>query len=169
MTTQAEKPLETYESAKPMNLEPGIYPSSVGNIEEINGTFGLQWRFEFTINEYPDEAPWAWATAKLGTKTKLYKWASTLLGRPLAIGEKLTRAQLIGLPCNVIIKEVPDAERDSGFKRYVDDILAVKKAAGKATAAAPLEDKCFCGKAMVAYAPDGKTPLCENHAKEAAE
>ena len=38
MTTSTEdKPLEAYESAKPMNLEPGIYPATVGNIDEIDG------------------------------------------------------------------------------------------------------------------------------------
>ena len=167
MTTSTEdKPLEAYESAKPMNLEPGIYPATVGNIDEIDGKFGLQWRFEFSINDYPEEAPWAWATAKLGTKTKLYRWATALLGRPLAIGEKLVKAQLIGLPCNVIVKEAPDIERESGVKRYVDDILGVKKA--KAKTDTPLADKCFCGKPVHSYSSTG-APLCEKHTAEAMQ
>jgi hypothetical protein len=167
MTTSTEdKPLEAYESAKPMNLEPGIYPATVGNIDEIDGKFGLQWRFEFSINDYPEEAPWAWATAKLGTKTKLYRWATALLGRPLAIGEKLVKAQLIGLPCNVIVKEAPDIERESGVKRYVDDILGVKKA--KAKTDTPLPDNCFCGKPVHSYSSTG-APLCEKHTAEAMQ
>ena len=173
MTTSTEdKPLEAYESGKPMNLEPGIYPARVGDIVDTEGEWGPRWRFEFNIDDYPDETPWAWATAKIGTKTKLFKWASALLGRPLAIGEKLVRSQLIGLPCNVIIKEVPDAERDSGMRRYVDDIIRAKSAgtgSGKAVIpSAILPDNCFCGKPVHSYSSTG-APLCEKHTAEAMQ
>jgi len=166
MTT--EEALVAYESGKPMNVEPGIYPATVDALDEIDGQFGLQWRFTFKLNEFPEELPWAWASAKLGTKTKLYRWATALLGRPLAIGERLVRAELVGKPCNVIIKEKPDMEAEGGVRRYVDDILGVKKAAAKAKAAGPLDDACFCGKPVSSYTPDGRG-LCEEHAKQASE
>jgi len=164
MTT--ETPLVAYESGNPMSLEPGIYPAKVGNIDEVDGQFGLQWRLEFSIDNSED-APWAWATAKLGTKTKLWRWSTALVGRPLAVGETLTRQQLIGLPCSVIIKERPDVEAADGVRRYVDDILAGKKAAAKRTDA-PLADRCYCGKPVASYTANG-TGLCEKHAAEASE
>ena len=167
MTT--DEALEVHESGKPINVEAGIYPGAVNAVEEtVHPEYGKRWRFEFRLDGYPDEAPWAWASTKsgLGTKTKLYKWASALLGRPLAIGEKLTPTQLIDLPCNILIKEKPDIERDSGVRRYVDDILGVKKA--KAKTDTPLADKCFCGKPVHSYSSTG-APLCEKHTAEAMQ
>jgi len=148
-----------------MSLEPGIYPAKVNNIDEIDGQFGLQWRFEFAIDN-SEERPWAWATAKIGTKTKLYKWATALLGRQLAIGERLVRAELIGKPCNVIIKEKPDMEADGGMRRYVDDIIKAK-GAGKSEPTPPLAAKCAVCKGPVFKYTDDGVALCEKHAAEA--
>ena len=143
MTTETDTTLVAYESGNPMNLEPGIYAAKVNSIEEVDGQYGLQWRFEFGIDNSED-TPWAWATAKLGTKTKLYGWATALLGRPLSTGERLTRQQLIGLPCNVIIKERADPEAVDGMRRYVDDILKVKApTAPTASISTTTRDKIF--------------------------
>jgi hypothetical protein len=150
-----------------MNLEPGIYPAKVAAIDEIDGQYGLQWRFEFSIDGH-DDTPWAWATAKLGTKTKLWRWSTALLGRPLAVGERLTKAQLIGLPCSVIIKERADVEAFEGVRRYVDDILGIAKPKKANPAAAPLADACFCGKPISSYSATGQA-LCEKHAAEAIQ
>jgi len=175
MTDEA---LEVHESGKPINVEAGIYPGTVNAIEDTIGNYGPQWRYELRLDDFPEEMPWAWASTKngLGTKTKNYRWVTALLGRPLALNEKVVKAQLIGLPCNIIIKEEADAERTSGFRRFVDDIIRVKTA-GKAVVgtvidpprpAAPLDDKCFCGKPVHTYSADGR-PLCQKHAAEASE
>jgi hypothetical protein len=160
-----EDGLVAYESGNPMNLEAGLYAAKVNSIEEIDGQFGPQWRLEFALDDHPDDKPWAWATAKLGTRSKLYKWATALLGRPLAVGERLTKEQLVGRPCTLIIKERPDVEAADGVRRYVDDLLAVKKSAAKPK---PDADTCFCGGALFAYAANGAA-LCEKHSKEASE
>ena len=73
-----------------------------------------------------------------------------------------------------------DIERDSGVRRYVDDILGVKKAqaptptikdtdaTAEPSATLPLADKCFCGKPVHSYSSTG-APLCEKHTAEAMQ
>jgi hypothetical protein len=163
MTTEAG--LEVRESGKPLNVEPGLYPGAVNAIDEIDEDYGPQWRFEFRLDGYPDEAPWAWASTKsgLGTRTKIYRWATVLLGRPLTLGERVLSAQLIDLRCNILIKDKIDSRGE--MRRGVDDILSLKPAG--TNVASPLEDKCFCGKPVNSYGPTG-TPLCVKHAKELA-
>ena len=94
--TIEDETLTAHESTAGLTVEAGLYPAVVTAIEPVTGEFGDQWKFTFTLDEYPDEQPWAWATAKLGTKTKLFRWAGILLGRPLALGEQLARSDLIG-------------------------------------------------------------------------
>jgi len=164
MTT--DEGLEVHESGKPIKVDPGTYPGAVKVIEDTIGKYGSQWLFKFRLDGYPDEEPWAWASTKsgLGTETKIYEWVTTLLGRPLALNEKVTKAQLIDLPCRVVITDKADIERASGFKRIVSGILP----ATKAKTDTPLADKCFCGKAVHSYSSTG-APLCEKHTAEAMQ
>ena len=125
MTT--EEALETYESGKGLEVEAGLYPGAVADVQAVDGQFGPQWRFEFSLDEYPDERPWAWASAKLGTKTKLYGWVGVLLGRALEIGERVTPSDLLGKRCQILIVERSDA--DGQTRRVVDNILKIKATA----------------------------------------
>ena len=180
MTTEQEA-LEVLESGKPIRVEPGTYPGAVNAIADTVGKYGTQWRYEFRLDGFPEELPWAWAAKSLGTRTKNYEWVTTLLGRPLALNEKVTKAQLIGLRCNVVITDKADIERASGFKRIVSGILPATKATAVQSvrvegtvidppkaAAAPLPDKCYCGKPVSSYTANG-TPLCEKHTAEAMQ
>jgi len=119
LTTEPQ--LEAYESAKGLNISPGLYPGMVAEVEPVEGKFGHQWRFAFALDDYPDERPWAWASAKLGTKTKLFGWVGILLGRPLALGEKIGPSDLIGKRCRVLVIERSDADGDP--QCVVDNIL----------------------------------------------
>ena len=123
-----EEELETYESGKGLDVEPGLYPGTVVEVEPVDGTFGKQWRFAFSLDEYPDERPWAWASAKLGTKTKLFGWVGVLLGRPLEIGERIAPSDLVGLRCRVLIVE-SHSDSDGEPRRVVGNILREKAAA----------------------------------------
>jgi len=122
--TTEDGTLEVHESGKGLTVEPGIYPATVKVVDDDEGKFGPQWRFTLGLDEYPEEEAWAWASANLGTKAKLHGWAGILLGRPLAIGEKISRSELVGKRCQVVIKEREDG--DGGKSRYVDDIMKAK-------------------------------------------
>jgi hypothetical protein len=172
MTTQTTEALEVYESKKPLNVDPGVYDATVDAIETVEGQYGTQWRFTFKLGDYPDELPWAWASAKLGTKTKLWRWAVALLGRPLGIGEKLTPRQLVGCRCQVNVTEKPDANGD--LRRVIGEVLRAKAAKAPpqppedapATPAADLgPDCCWCTQPVHLYTPAG-VPLCEKHAAD---
>lgn len=162
--------LETYESTTGLSVEAGLYPAAVKSVEAVSGAFGDQWKFAFTLDDHPTEEAWAWATAKLGTKTKLYRWAGILLGRPLAVGERLSRYTLVGMRCRVLIVEKTDGDGEA--RRVVEDILKVETAkaapAPAPTAQAPRSesDVCFCGGPVFSYSPTGE-PLCETHADPA--
>jgi len=180
MTT--DEGLEVHESGKPIKVDPGTYPGAVKVIEDTIGKYGSQWLFKFRLDGYPDEEPWAWASTKsgLGTETKIYEWVTILLGRPLALNEKVAKAQLIDLPCNVVISDKADIERASGFKRIVSGILPATKAqaptptikdtdaTAEPSATLPLADKCFCGKPVHSYSSTGAA-LCEKHTAEAMQ
>ena len=160
--------LEVHEGGKVLNIKPGIYPGAVNAIEEVDEDYGPQWRFEFRLDDHPEELPWAWATANAGTLTKLYAWATVLLGRPLAIGEHITTDQLVDCRCNILIKD--KLNKRGEMRRGVDDLLPLDTTPKqqKPLEAAPLADKCYCGKPVSSYTANG-TPLCEKHTAEAMQ
>jgi len=170
MTT--EDSLEVHESGKGLSVEAGLYPAIVREVEPVEGQFGPQWRFTFTLDEHPDEEPWAWATAKLGTKTKLFRWAGILLGRTLGLGEQLARSDLVGKRCQVLIVDSIDADGET--RRKVDDIMKEKTVAKapvslkEGVVNEPQIETCFCGATVAAYSPSGE-PLCAEHADEPTE
>jgi len=176
-----EDVLVAHESTAGLSVEEGVYPAIVTVVEPVSGEFGDQWKFIFALDDHPDEEAWAWATAKLGTRTKLFRWAGILLGHPLALGEQLTRSDLVGKRCQVVIKEQPDA--DGGSRRKVDDIMKEKSGVPRPLESAPpptpapaslkvdvvneptAPETCFCGAAVAAYSPTGE-PLCAEHADD---
>ena len=176
MTTE-DGTLEVHESGKGLSVEAGLYPAIVREIEPVDGQFGPQWRFTFSLDEYPEEEPWAWASANMGTKAKLYRWTGILLGRPLALEEKIARSDLVGKPCQLMIKE---REVDGENRRFVDDIMKPKGAVPRPLESAPPPtpapvslkegivneptppETCFCGAPIASYSPTGE-PLCDTH------
>jgi len=169
-TTTQDEGLEVHESKKPLKVPPGYHNAHVLTIEDIVGKYGAQWQFTIGFDEFPEQdPPYIWAEPKVGTKGKLYRWATALLGRPLAIGEKITRTQLTGLPCRVLVEETLGATSGEYFNR-ITQILPVKEAtAAKGTPETkPLPDKCFCGKPVHSYSSTG-APLCEKHTAEAMQ
>jgi len=173
--TTEDETLTAHESTAGLSVEAGLYPATVTAVEPETGQFGDQWKFVFTLDEHPAEEAWAWATAKLGTKTKLFRWAGILLGRPLALGEQLGRAALVGKRCQVLIVDSVDATGET--RRKVDDIMKAK-AVAKVLESAPVsapptpapepDETCFCGAPVASYSPSGE-PLCAAHADEPTE
>jgi len=173
--TTEDETLTAHESTAGLSVEAGLYPATVTAVEPETGQFGDQWKFVFALDEHPAEEAWAWATAKLGTKTKLFRWAGILLGRPLALGEQLGRAALVGKRCQVLIVDSVDATGET--RRKVDDIMKAKTVA-KVLEPAPVsapptpapepDETCFCGAPVASYSPSGE-PLCAAHADEPTE
>ena len=171
MTTEDET-LTAHESTAGLSVEAGLYPATVTAVEPETGQYGDQWKFVFALDEHPAEEAWAWATAKLGTKTKLFRWAGILLGRPLALGEQLGRAALVGKRCQVLIVDSVDATGET--RRKVDDIMKAKTVA-KVLEPAPVsapptpapepDETCYCGAPVASYSPGGE-PLCAAHADD---
>jgi len=173
--TTEDETLTAHESTAGLSVEAGLYPAIVTAVEPETGQFGDQWKFVFALDEHPAEEAWAWATAKLGTKTKLFRWAGILLGRPIAMGEQLSRSTLVGKRCQVLIVDSVDATGET--RRKVDDIMKAKTAA-KVLEPAPVsapptpapepDETCFCGAPVASYSPSGE-PLCTAHADEPTE
>jgi hypothetical protein len=177
MTTTTET-LEAYQSGKILDCDPGVYPATVSDVETVDGEFGEQVRLTFTLDNDPDTSPYAWASRKLGTATKLWKWVTALRGTPPQIGERFALHDLIGLKCQVVIgaKKTKSGDEVLG----VTDVLPAKRqkapgvphpltsAPAPTPAPADLADVCFCGSQVAAYSPTGQ-PLCERHAGELAD
>ena len=159
---------EAYESKPPLSVAPGFYPATVKAIEMVTGKFGEQLRFTFALDESEEEA-WAWCSAKLGTATKLWKWA-TFLGHPPTVGQPFKVQRLVAARCQLAVQEKLDAD---GFPRaFIADVVREKgptarqaKQAAAEPGGCPTPDFCFCGQPVHTYT-EGGTPLCEKHAGE---
>jgi len=157
--------LEAYQSGQPLNVDPGVYPAVVKEVEKVEGEFGLQLRFTFALDGDPDSEAPAWCSYKLGTQTKLWKWFTALKGRAPAIGEKLAPSELVGLRCQVVVglKQARDGSEVKG----VTDLLPAPKAA-KAPQPPEDPDACWCKQPIEGYSAEG-VPLCAKHFAELAE
>lgn len=93
-------------------LPPGDYSAIVTEIEEEEGQYGLQLRFQFVVvdddGRKTDQEIRGWASAKWGPKTKLLDWAKALLGKkcPRA-NDPLDTDLLIGRKCDLRVEERP--------------------------------------------------------------
>lgn len=63
-------------------LPTGEYPASINQIEEVEGQFGDQLKFEFAIQggEHDGTTLLGWASKKFSNKSKLYKWTKAAFG-----------------------------------------------------------------------------------------
>jgi len=168
MTTET---LEAYQSGKPLDCDPGVYAATIKEIEKVTGEFGDQLRFTFTIDDLPDEEPWAWCSYKLGTQTKLWRWFTALKGRAPTIGEKVSPRDLVGCRCQLVIG--PKKSKSGDEVLGVTDLLRAKatKAAPQPPEATPAPEaaaECYCGEPVDSYTSAG-VPLCARHAKELSD
>ena len=101
----------TVEEPKELPLvDEGDYAAPVSNVQtNIEGKFGLSVRifFEIAGQEIP-----AIASQALNQNTKLYGWAEAILGRKLAVGEKLKFSDLIGKTAMVTVRSRDVKDKD---------------------------------------------------------
>lgn len=175
MTTEAET-LEAYQSGKPLDIDDGAYAATVKEVETVDGEFGAQLRFTFTLDEHPDVEPWLWCSKKLGTLTNLWKYVDALRGYPPTISERLAPRSLVGLRCQVVVG--PKRTKAGAEVKGVVNILKAKAAPTPATPkplepapttpAPELAANCWCGQPVESYSPAG-VALCAKHAAELAD
>jgi hypothetical protein len=159
------------ESGSPIPLEAGVYAVVVSDVEEAEGKqYGEQVKlFLQTVDETDDDGEpyelWAWASKKLTTRSKLFRWTANITGSLPVLGEPFRiREALIGRPCRAQISEVTG--EDGTVRKKVSDVLPPSKP--KAAAKPPEPDTCSdCSTTVAYYAADGK-PFCEAHGPRAA-
>jgi hypothetical protein len=95
-----------------VSVEPDIYSARISKIEsETHEEYGPQLKFTYTLldaeGEESDDELWAWAGAKWNPKTKLYEWASAILGKRCPSPEEpFDYDLLIGKKCDVKVENV---------------------------------------------------------------
>ena len=89
--------------------------SEISDVKEIQGgrtgTFEkIDWKFEVTDGEYKGMFVNDGTTPKFSVDppSKLYEWATTLLGRTFDVGERLDTDDLLGLPCRIEVSHKAD-------------------------------------------------------------
>lgn len=70
----------TYEA-----IEPGVYPGKITDILEEDGQFGPQLKFIFLLDPFEGfedgKQLHSWCSRKFSSKSKLYTWTTSILGR----------------------------------------------------------------------------------------
>ena len=159
--------LQAQVSGTPIPLEAGVYAAKVSGVEEADGgQFGDQVKLLLTTDEPDaDGQPielWAWASRKLTTRSKLWRWVTALTGSPPQLGRVFTIEDLlIDKPCRVQISE--ETLDDGTSRRKVSDILAPSKRPAQASANEAERGNCAeCGAAVDYYTQDGGA-YCDSH------
>lgn len=165
-------------------FEPDVYDAIVSDIEQVDNPFEddkTQLQFTFEIPGYSNEdgtpaTKRAWANPVWNAKSKLWKWASVILGETPAPGEPFRTSTLIGKPCRVVMNADTNQKGDKIIK--ITDVLGSQKPAAKPKPGlvAKLKaeerpdevkvDYCStqgCTAVAEIYTSRG-TPFCEQHA-----
>jgi hypothetical protein len=111
-------------------LDPGIYPAHVTGLETKTLDDGTTFRiWSFVINDGENTKVSASSSMAFGTKSKTFKWVTSLIGRTPVPGEKL---DVIGLPCQLHLI----VDEDSGYNR-VEAVLPSVNSARRASSPTP--------------------------------
>lgn len=184
-----------HESRRPLELDADTYDAIVSKAEEVDGKFGTQVQLTFSVPEYPEEVPVAWASANGGTLAKFYKWCTALLGGPPPIGSQVGLEDLVGKKCRIVVdeKETTDGKVVMAVTGVLKPKAAPKATEPKASVRKPLEPPAdtpapwedelptatdapksddghcvFCSAETASFLPDGR-PVCEAHYSSLAE
>jgi hypothetical protein len=93
----------------------GKYPAKIASIEEADGQFGPQLKFEFELppgENGEDRTLLGWASRKFSNKSKLYKWTQAAFGGgPIDRAYTFNSGDLLGRP---VYLNVVEEEGDNG-------------------------------------------------------
>jgi hypothetical protein len=95
----------------------------------------LIWKFGLTEDEtWGGRYVWCTSSTKLSPKSKAGPWVEAILGRPLG-DEDIDTDDLLGMPCRVHVRIVPDKKNPGQKRNTVESVLAARKPAnGRPTA-----------------------------------
>ena len=138
--------LDATESGSPIDIPSGVYGGTVAAIERAEGQFyvGGQVKFVITVDGQvtADGEPvdiWAYANAKLSTKSKLWRWAKAL-GCPPVIGQAFDVERFTGLRCGVLVEREETVE---GVRCRVKELLQPVNGSQPQVEAEPRCGECF--------------------------
>ena len=166
--------LEATESGSPIPLEAGVYPAKVSGVEEAEGgQFGDQVKLLLLTDEPADDGEpielWAWASRKLSTRSKLWKWVTAITGSMPEVGKTFKiEGLLIGKPCRVQISE--ERLDDGSTRKKVSEILAPSKRPEKVKETEggdPRCSECFGPLGTEGYFTAAGEPYCGMHGPRA--
>ena len=102
-------------------LPPGIYPARFGSISQGHNDNGIYWLLTFVARDGDNDVEITATTSpRITPKTKMGKWLTTMLGRPIAVGEHIDFDDVIDTPVQLVV-EINDA----GYSR-IANILPYK-------------------------------------------
>ncbi|MCL6476469.1 MAG: reverse transcriptase-like protein [Firmicutes bacterium] len=108
-------------------LEPDAYRVKLVDVEEVQGQFGKQIRFqmETTDPDLPAVPLTAWANSSTSVTSKAVKWAGAFNGAPFRQGDTIDFDALIGKEAKAVV-EVKQSGDGREFNR-VTDILPLRR------------------------------------------
>lgn len=162
--------LEATESGNPIDIPAGVHAGTVMAIEKAEGQFYGGGQVKFTVEldgqTKDDGSPldmWAWANAKLSTKSKLTRWVKAL-GQTPVIGQTFDVEKLAGLRCGVLVER---EELKDGVRCRVKELLPPTNGSKPQATAHPMEEPEYCSEPdcvqnLAYFDADGK-PYCTQH------
>ena len=167
--------LEATESGSPIPLDAGTYPATVVSVEEAEGKpefGGAQVKFFIEPAGAVDDdgrplVLWAWASKKLTTKSKLWRWVTAITGSPPKVG-KVFRIEdlLVGKPCRVQVGEEKLA--DGSTRKKVTDLFGPSKRPAPTEEAETGCAECFARLEADGYSTAAGVAYCGQHGPRAA-
>jgi len=111
----------------PELLEADVYPVRLDAVEPVQGNFGeqLRWRFTVTDGKHKGATLSAWSNLSAATNSKTLRWASVLAGEQFAAGDVVNFDQLVGRQARAVV----DVRTGGDGRQYnrVTDLLPLRK------------------------------------------
>ena len=85
----------------------GEYDAMVSSLQPMKGVHGPMVRIEFILRGHDDidgRSVSGIASKRLSENTKLGRWISAILGRPVEVGEDVRASDLLHKDCKVIVR-----------------------------------------------------------------
>ncbi len=108
-------------------LEPDVYRVKLVEVQEIEGTYGMQVKLKLQVAEpdLEDVTVTAWANVSTAPQSKLVRWLGAFNGRPFSAGQKINVDALIGKTAKAVL----DVKTSADGRQYnrVNDILPLRQ------------------------------------------
>ena len=114
-------------------LESGEYQAFVNEVKAVDGQFGPQLRWSFSLTDVDDGSVTAWTSQVFSPRSKLYSWVRACFeGKEIPAGWPLDTNKLPGRPVRLIL--TVEQGKDGPYNK-VSELLPPRKSIGSAPAA----------------------------------